>query len=76
MSATSQTLGMLVLLLAGASSPAGADYVNTTAGGSLRPGVYGRIEIGKGPLPPLIFSQPTIVSRAVQPKGVKPVYRD
>lgn len=74
MSPTSQTLGMLVLVLAGAASPAGAGYVNTTAGGILRPGVYGRIEIGKAAPPPLIYKQPVVASRAVLPKGVKPVY--
>jgi hypothetical protein len=58
MGATSQTLGMLVLLLAGAASPAGAGYLNATTGGPLRPGVYGRIEIGKAAPPPLIFKRP------------------
>jgi hypothetical protein len=36
MGATSQTLGMLVLLLAGAASPAGAGYLNATTGGTYR----------------------------------------
>ena len=74
MSATSRILGMLVGLLAGVSSAAAAGYVNTTAGGPLRPGVYGRIEIGKSPPPPLIYSQPMVASRALPPRGAKPVY--
>ena len=70
----SQMLGMLALSLAGAASPAGASYINTTVGGPLRPGVYGRVEIGRAPPPPLIYSQPVIVSQTVVPAGIKPVY--
>ena len=47
---------------------------NTTAGGPLRPGVYGRIEIGKSAPPPVIFATPVVASRAVPPASVKPVY--
>jgi hypothetical protein len=69
-------IGLLVLLalLFAAAGPATAAYLNTTAGGPLRPGVYGRIEIGKSAPPPLIYSQPVVASRAVLPKTVKPVY--
>lgn len=63
----------LVLAVA-AVAPAAAAYVNTTAGGQLRPGVYGRIEIGKSAPPPLIYPQPVVASRAVLAKGTKPVY--
>jgi hypothetical protein len=66
------SLALSALLLA-AAAPACA-YVNTTAGGSLRPGVYGRIEIGKSAPPPLIYSKPVVASRAVLPASVKPVY--
>ena len=48
--------------------------VNTTVGGPLRPGVYGRIEIGKSAPPPVIYSRPVVASRAVLPASVKPVY--
>lgn len=71
--ATGRLLAMLAVLLAGAG-PAAAAYVNTTAGGTLRPGVYGRIEIGTAAPPPVIYSKPTVASRAVLPAHVKPVY--
>ena len=66
-------LALLALAIA-AAGPTAAAYVNATAGGKLRPGVYGRIEIGKSAPPPLIYSQPVVASRAVLPIGVKPVY--
>lgn len=74
MVASSRILSVLLLSLAGAALPAGAAYVNATAGGPLRPGVYGRIEIGKSAPPPLIYSQPVVASRAVLSSGVKPIY--
>lgn len=65
-------LALLALLLA-AAGPAAA-YVNTTAGGKLRPGVYGRIDIGTSAPPPLIYAKPVVASRAVLPGSVKPIY--
>ena len=61
-------------LLAGLCAPAESAYVNATAGGSLRPGVYGRIEIGRAPPPPLIYDRPVVASRTIPAPGVKPVY--
>ena len=51
-----------------------AAQTNTTAGGPLRPGVYGRIEIGKSAPPPVIYDKPMVASRTVLPASVKPVY--
>ena len=53
---------------------AGAGYVNTTAGGPLRPGVYGRIEIRKVPPPPVIYDKPVVASQVLLPASVKPIY--
>ena len=36
-------------------------YVNATVGGELAPGVYGRIQIGNAPPPPLLYPQPVII---------------
>ncbi len=65
---------MLALLAAAAVGPASAAYVNSTAGGPLRPGVYGRIEIGKSAPPPVIYTRPVVASRNVLAGNVKPVY--
>ena len=74
MVASSRILSVLLLSLAGAAWPAASSYVNTTAGGKLRPGVYGRIEVGKSAPPPLIYAQPVVASRAVLPGSTKPIY--
>jgi hypothetical protein len=66
-------LGMFTLAFAAAGS-ADAGYVNTTTGKTLSPGVYGRIEVGRAPPPPVIYHQPVVASQAVPPPGVKPVY--
>lgn len=74
MPASSRILHVLLVSMAGAALPVGATYLNTTAGGMLRPGVYGRIEIGKAPPPPLFYSHPVVASQIVLPGHVKPVY--
>lgn len=67
-------LVLLGLALAAVMSQVQASYVNATAGGPLRPGVYGRIEIGKAAPPPVIYSKPVVASRMLLPASVKPVY--
>lgn len=74
MKAILRIMAATACVLSGLSSPAVAAYLNTTAGGSLRPGVYGRIEIGRAPPPPLIYNRPVVASRTIPAPGVKPVY--
>lgn len=66
----------LAALAAGAVHADGANaYRNVTAGGTLRPGIYGRIVIkGKAPPPPVIYPHPVIASEAIVPGAAKPVY--
>ena len=49
-------------------------YVNATAGGPLRPGVYGRILFRNAPPPPVIYPQPVVANRALGPIKGRPVY--
>ena len=60
--------------LAQAQPQAGATYRNLTAGGPLRPGVYGRIEVRGDQPPPVIYEQPVIASQAIVPAAANPVY--
>jgi hypothetical protein len=46
------------------TAQAATPFVNATVEGALSPGVYGRIDIGNAPPPPLIFAQPVIIQRA------------
>jgi hypothetical protein len=61
------------LLATGAHAAPPLKLRNVTAGGELRPGIYGRIEV-RGEPPPVIYEQPIIATQALVPRGVKPVY--
>jgi hypothetical protein len=65
------------LLFALSAAPHAADaQVNVIVQGQVAPGVYGRVEIGNAPPPPVVYEQPRII---VQPKTppatpVQPIY--
>ena len=60
-------------LAAAAQDP--ADYRNVTAGGSLRPGIYGRIAVrGNAPPPPVIYPKPILANTAIERLQREPVY--
>lgn len=58
-------LACLVLAVGfwGSFAQAATPYANASIEGALSPGVYGRIEIGTAPPPPLIYAQPVIIYR-------------
>ena len=72
---TSRRILVTALLgaLAAASAAAG-DLRNTTTGGPLRPGIYGRIEVRGSTPPPVIYSQPVVVGQGFIPASAQPVY--
>ena len=49
-------------------------YVNVTAGGPLRPGVYGRILFRDAPPPPVISPRPLVATQTFGPVQGQPVY--
>jgi hypothetical protein len=49
-------------------------YVNATISGQLQPGVYGRIDIGNAPPPPLTYAQPVIIQRPAVYVQQQPMY--
>jgi len=49
-------------------------YASATVQGALAPGVYGRIDIGNAPPPPLIYSQPVIIQRPAVYVRQQPLY--
>lgn len=49
-------------------------YVNATVGGELAPGVYGRIQIGNAPPPPLLYTQPVIIHQPAIVIPRSPIY--
>lgn len=59
------------VLLLGASF-AHAQYANVIVTGQVKPGVYGRVEIGNAPPPVLVYPEPVVIVR--RPVPVEPVY--
>lgn len=68
-------LGACAALLAvsDAAVAANGQWRNVTAGGPLKPGIYGRIEV-RGAPPPLVHAKPVVARQALQPTAQEPVY--
>ena len=58
-----------------AAAAAERDYRNVTAGGHLRPGIYGRIEVHRAASPPpVIYPQPVLANSSIDRVQREPVY--
>lgn len=67
--------GLVVLAaLLGGAAHAGLPYASATVEGALAPGIYGRIDIGNAPPPPLIYAQPVIIQQAPVYVQQQPLY--
>lgn len=67
--------GFLALsALWGGAAQAATPYANATVQGTLAPGVYGRIEIGNAPPPPLVYVQPVLIQRPPVYVQQQPLY--
>jgi len=60
-----------VAMIIGAGHAVAQD-VRVTISGEVAPGVYGRVDIGSRPPPPLVYAQPVVVVRQARAPG--PVY--
>ena len=40
----------------------------------VKPGVYGRVEIGSAPPPPLVYAKPVVIVHEPRPVTVQPIY--
>lgn len=65
---------LAALLLAAAGAAQAQAYVNATVGGQLAPGVYGRIDIGHAPPPPVLYAEPVIIHRPAVAVPRSPIY--
>ncbi|MBC7717322.1 MAG: hypothetical protein H7143_10325, partial [Pseudorhodobacter sp.] len=73
MTATQVLLG--ALLGAGLiASAVAVPNVSISVDGQVAPGVYGRINIGSGPVPVLVYSQPVVIYQPVRPVQASPIY--
>ena len=66
-------IAILALALANSAPAAEAD-VRVIASGEVAPGVYGRVDIGGGPPPPVLYAEPLVIVRDPKPVKVAPVY--
>jgi hypothetical protein len=56
--------GLLALCALAATPARAADtYINATVGGAFAPGVYGQVQFGNAPPPPLLYAQPVVYAR-------------
>ena len=68
------TAGFSLVSLALGISGAHAQYANVVISGEVKPGVYGRIEIGNRPPPVLLHAKPVVIVRERRPVPHEPVY--
>ena len=68
-------LAISILLLVQLSPAHAADAdIRVIVSSEVRPGVYGRVEIGSAPPPPLVYAVPMVVVRQPRPVPVQPIY--
>jgi hypothetical protein len=64
-----------LFMLLGAAVVHAADVnVGVSVAGQISPGVYGRIDIGNAPPPPVLYAQPVIITRPARPVTTAPLY--
>jgi hypothetical protein len=63
----------LCLLLGSLAAQAGTPVINVTVGGEISPGVYGEVQIGNAPPPPVVYAQPVIILHEHHDEG-RPIY--
>ena len=72
---STRLLTVAVLAVAGmVGAQAGDAYVSATVSGVVAPGVYGRINIGSAPPPPVINAQPLIITQPQMAIQQEPMY--
>lgn len=66
--------GMAAALGAAAGAAHAQAYVNATVGGQIAPGVYGRVDIGNGGPPALLYPQPVVIAPPALAVPRAPIY--
>ncbi len=62
------------LSLASLHAAAADPIVNISVGGEIAPGVYGRVDFGNAPPPPVLYPQPVIIAQPARHVVMQPVY--
>jgi hypothetical protein len=70
---TKHLLAAMAVSFVGFAAQAQTD-VNVSIGGIIKPGVYGRVEIGTRPPPPVYYPQPVVIVPAPVAVVQQPIY--
>lgn len=62
------------LMLGSLAVQAGQPIINLRVGGEISPGVYGEVQFGNAPPPPVFYSQPRIIVRQPHEDRLEPLY--
>ncbi len=62
------------LLFGSLAAQAGQPIINLSVGGELAPGVYGQVEFGNAPPPPVVYQETRIIVRDPRMVHVEPLY--
>ena len=69
-----QPIAFISLMLASLSAFADQPIINLSVGGEVAPGVYGQVQFGNAPPPPVVLAQPVIIERQPPNVVVQPIY--
>ena len=61
-------------MLGSLSAHAGEPVINLSIGGEISPGVYGQVQFGNAPPPPVLYNEPRIIVRQPPNVVVQPIY--
>ena len=67
-------LSLCFLGLASLHAVAGQPVIQVSVGGEVAPGVYGRVDFGNAPPPPVVYAQPMVIAQPAQRVVMQPVY--
>ena len=62
------------LMLASLTAQAGQPIINLSVGGELAPGVYGQVQFGNAPPPPVVYARPRVIVRELRGQVLEPMY--
>jgi len=71
---TLQATALVSFLLCSLSAHAAQPVINVTVSGEISPGVYGEVQFGNAPPPPVVYAQPRIIVRQPPNIVVEPLY--
>lgn len=70
----STAFAALISVFTSLSAHAATPIINLSIGGELTPGVYGQVQFGNAPPPPVFYPQPKIVVRQPDAEELEPIY--